>query len=515
MMWTSRLIVLAFVILMLLSAKPFFASKLVEKHIIVLDAGSTGSRVYIYKYDTEFPLETISEVAHMRVNPALSTFVNNSAGLTVQLNSLVKFAMTITPAVSWPTIDISLKATAGLRSLNLVDQKYLIDATVAVFENSVFFCDPLNTRVLSGQEEALFDVLAVTALFQSYKEGFVSLGAADMGGSSQQIAFLFNSSVSKIEKNIGLKDGSDSILEVEIDSSGANPLLDTQEVLSSASSLDCSSDWRIGIPGRDEKIEIYAKSMPYMGLIAAMDTVLDNFYANKSTSCLDYTSTHADRSLGEMMIEVDLDPQHFDTTDDATSLLAALDVSDSDRGSKMVSMETSNCHVPLHPCLPDGVFPEVPGFSGHPQPLYGLGDFEKCHQLLKQVLVRQAQLTIDLKCLKMHRPKVMVGMDNYPKVLEILGIPQSISVPPSEIRRRATDVCRRSWTDLLAEYPGFMPYRAQRACFGATYVYSMLVDVYGIEEDDKEAFLPIDSVGEHELSWALGAAVFSAMDLKV
>ena len=60
-----------------------------------------------------------------------------------------------------------------------------------------------------------------------------------------------------------------------------------------------------------------------------------------------------------------------------------------------------------------------------------------------------------------------------------------------------------------------MPYRAQRACFGATYVYSMLVDVYGIEEDDKEAFLPIDSVGEHELSWALGAAVFSAMDLKV
>ena len=131
------------------------------------------------------------------------------------------------------------------------------------------------------------------------------------------------------------------------------------------------------------------------------------------------------------------------------------------------------------------------------------------------MLVRQAQLTIDLKCLKMHRPKVMVGMDNYPKVLEILGIPQSISVPPSEIRRRAIDVCRRSWTDLLAEFPGFMPYRAQRACFGATYVYSMLVDVYGIEEDDKEAFLPIDSVGEHELSWALGAAVFSAMDLKV
>ena len=500
----SRQILVLFAILTLFSGKPFFASKLPEKHIIVLDAGSTGSRVYIYKYDPAFPLETIAEVAHMRVNPALSTFVNNSAGLTVQLNSLVEFAMTITPASSWSTIDISLKATAGLRSLSLIDQKYLIDASVTVFESSVFSCNPLSTRVLSGQEEALFDVLAVTALFQSYKEGFVSLGAADMGGSSQQIAFLFDTSKSSIEKNTEANNGADGLAQVEVDSDSTHLLLNTQEMVSSESSLSCSPDWRISIPGRDEKVEIYAKSMPYMGLIAAMDTVLDKFYANQSMNCV--------------MVPNELERAH--SANRGASLLATGETpsairGDIDQRSNAIGVETSLCHVPLHPCLPDGVFPEVPGFLGHPQPLYGLGDFQKCHILLKDVLLRQAQLTIDLKCLKKHRPKVMVGMDNYPKVLEILGVPQGISVPPNVIKSKAIEVCRRPWSELLAEYPGFMPYRAQRACFGATYVYSMLVDVYGIEEDDKEAFLPIDSVGEYELSWALGAAVFSAMDLRV
>jgi hypothetical protein len=84
--------------------------------------------------------------------------------------------------------------------------------------------------------------------------------------------------------------------------------------------------------------------------------------------------------------------------------------------------------------------------------------------------------------------------------------------------------------ELLADFPGFMPYRAQRACFGASYVYTILVDIYGIGEHDSEAFMPVDQVkdfspattgGEDaapkkplELGWALGAAVFSALDLR-
>ena len=62
------------------------------KYTIVLDAGSTGSRIYVYMYDPIWPLETITEVSHMRVHPALSTFVGNPGGLATQLESLIKFA---------------------------------------------------------------------------------------------------------------------------------------------------------------------------------------------------------------------------------------------------------------------------------------------------------------------------------------------------------------------------------------------------------------------------------------
>lgn len=110
---------------------------------------------------------------------------------------------------------------------------------------------------------------------------------------------------------------------------------------------------------------------------------------------------------------------------------------------------------------------------------------------------------------------MLVGMHNFPKALEVLGIPQGISVAPSEVRRLAVLACKRPCEEMLADNPTFMPYRAQRACFSASYVYTMLEDVYGIEDDDKEAFLPVDTVGEHELSWALGAAVFSALNMEV
>lgn len=492
----SKLFLCLPLIFALFSSIQFSSGTNSEKHVIVLDAGSTGSRIYIYKYDNMRPLETISEVDHKRVNPALSTFVNNSAGLTAQLNILVAFAKTITPPSCWASTNISLKATAGLRSLNEVDQKYLINVTNFVLATSGFLSDPVNTKVISGEEEALFDLLAVTALFQTQQKGFTSLGAADMGGSSQQIAFSFTQKTNNLVANswLNISDRVNSVQSVVVNNEGDLARSEALPVLSDL--IDCKPDWRIRVPGTDESIVILAKSLEYMGLIAAMDTVLDRFYAD---------AVHVNRS--NVVIQSTHDTHQCITNEIIVSNL-------SPNGIIIPRRPLVDCQQPLHPCLPDGVFVEVPGFNGHPQPLYGSGDFEKCHQLLRNVLVPQAKRTINLECMKQHRPKVMIGMDNYPKVLEILGIPQGLSVTPAEIKRRAIIVCNRPWEELLADFPGFMPYRAQRACFGASYVYSMLIDVYGIDEDDEEAFLQIDSVGEYELSWALGAALFSAMGLQ-
>ena len=40
-----------------------------EDFAVLFDAGSTGTRVYIYKWISTNPLETIEEVTHKRVHP--------------------------------------------------------------------------------------------------------------------------------------------------------------------------------------------------------------------------------------------------------------------------------------------------------------------------------------------------------------------------------------------------------------------------------------------------------------
>ena len=473
------------------------------RYTIVLDAGSTGSRCYVYRYDVAQPLYTIMEVAHMRVNPALSSFVGNATGLALQLSSLITFAkIHVHPPSIWSTTNITLKATAGLRAIPEDHQQSLIDMVSTVLTKSGFAFDPEETGVISGEEEALYDVLAVNAALG--KGGISSSGeemwpfrliAGDMGGSSQQIAFSLGNSDHR-----SIVDETETQSGVEIGQSGSV----TGTVPSALRS--CKADWRLTFGAHDSSsssssssssgdnnkqgktaqvissVDIYAKSLEFMGLIAAMDTVLLTFYSNStiaaktSTSMLSQTNATNNESGG----------------DHSNTKLAE------------PALKTATVRKPEHPCLPSGKFPqhiELPEpwqkdvWGDVSQPLFGSGDFDECHRLVRSILVPLATQTLDLECVRQgraHNSKTIVGMDNFPKVLEVLHLPQGIAVSPSEIRQRALVACRRPWESLLADFPGFMPYRAQRACFGAAYVYSMLTDVYGIAPDDAEAFLPGD-----------------------
>jgi hypothetical protein len=51
-----------------------------NNYTILLDAGSTGTRIYIYNYDNNFPSETIQELSQMKINIAMSTLYGNSTG---------------------------------------------------------------------------------------------------------------------------------------------------------------------------------------------------------------------------------------------------------------------------------------------------------------------------------------------------------------------------------------------------------------------------------------------------
>ena len=107
-------------------------------------------------------------------------------------------------------------------------------------------------------------------------------------------------------------------------------------------------------------------------------------------------------------------------------------------------------------------------------------------------------------------------MDNIPKVLEMLGLGDlaAHNVSPDAVEAAGMDVCARDWEDLLEGFPGYMPYRAQRACFGAAYIHVLMTDVYGIRDaGTATSFAAVDSMETHALSWALGAAVHMSLEI--
>jgi len=335
---------------------------------ILLDAGSTGTRVYVYTYDKDQPYQTIDEIARERSVFPLSSFVNDTIGLTEQILSLVNFAKSKVPKTEWSKTNISLKATAGLRSLSDEHQNWLISQTSSILATSDFLFYSSETKVISGEEEALYDFLAIKILLEKNEfvipSSVISIGAADLGGSSQQIAFAYNKNNSIIDDYI-----------------------DTNRI--------CSPDWLLGSK------EIVAKSLKKRGLIAAMDEVIFKFYDN---SCSNSSSNKDDNNDNE---------------------------------------------IKFHPCLPPGSTDYYE--DGNREPLLGLGDFDLCLELVRNTLLEDTYF--NPKCLYNHAnyPYMIIGMDNYPKVLEVLKLTDNGVIAPQEIAEEGRIACKRTWTDLLSD----------------------------------------------------------------
>lgn len=83
------------------------------------------------------------------------------------------------------------------------------------------------------------------------------------------------------------------------------------------------------------------------------------------------------------------------------------------------------------------------------------------------------------------------------------------------VRAAGQIVCSKSWAELASEYPHLPHYRSQRACFGASYLYFLLMDVYGYELDTIGEFWPLERHGTYELSWPLGVAALSFQSVTV
>ena len=167
---------------------------------MVVDAGSKGSRLVIFKWqpETTLPREKIQTpitVGIKSVNPGLASSALDPESVREPLKELIDFAMNSLEPLKpvFHLIPLYLKATAGLRDLIPSARDAVMRATVEFLATySPFKFGSNQALVISGEEEGAYAWLAVNALQEvlGTKQGKSTYGVIDLGGASLQVAFV-------------------------------------------------------------------------------------------------------------------------------------------------------------------------------------------------------------------------------------------------------------------------------------------------------------------------------------
>ncbi|KAJ5619954.1 hypothetical protein N7510_003938 [Penicillium lagena] len=190
---------------------------------VVLDAGSSGTRVHVYRWLRNSvarlradpnELKSLPEIKTKehwtkKIHPGVSSFADRPELVgTEHLADLLDHAKSIIPEKDAKNTPIFLLATAGMRLLGDVERQILLDQICSYARANTDFLLPdcgIHIQVIPGVTEGLYGWIATNYLLGSFDstqnhdhgKGHHTYGFLDMGGASAQIAFAPNATESE------------------------------------------------------------------------------------------------------------------------------------------------------------------------------------------------------------------------------------------------------------------------------------------------------------------------------
>ena len=166
-----------------------------ENYKIIIDAGSTGSRLHLFQYDdvVDGAVPVVKDFFSVSNKQALSSFVKNPQAAGASLTALLDGAVSQLKAKQVDThlVEINVLATAGMRLLPNDAQSEIYASVLATLQdpekNYGFKMGHVET--ISGEKEALYGWLDINYLAENFQNHTPTIGSIDMGGASTQIAF--------------------------------------------------------------------------------------------------------------------------------------------------------------------------------------------------------------------------------------------------------------------------------------------------------------------------------------
>jgi hypothetical protein len=170
-------------------------------YALIVDAGSTGSRAYIYRFyhEPEHNEKQVLDIRGTKIQPGLSSFADEPAAAIDYILPIFENAVDIIPPEFHSKTKVYIKGTAGMRLIGDEEKENTLWSTLyeglKSNERFKFNLDRENLGTIDGDSEAYYAVLAANYIVESIDANLVPIpgktmvGALDMGGASTQVIF--------------------------------------------------------------------------------------------------------------------------------------------------------------------------------------------------------------------------------------------------------------------------------------------------------------------------------------
>ncbi|KAE8716094.1 putative apyrase 5 [Hibiscus syriacus] len=164
---------------------------------IIIDGGSTGTRIHVFRYGVDRSKNLVFDFKEgsdsLKVNPGLSAYVEQPEAVLGSLEELLKFGRKKVPKELWGETEIWLMATAGLRLLDVELQEQILEECRKVLRVSGFKFHDEWASVITGSDEGVYAwVVANYALGTLGGDPLDTTGIIELGGASAQVTFVSN-----------------------------------------------------------------------------------------------------------------------------------------------------------------------------------------------------------------------------------------------------------------------------------------------------------------------------------
>ncbi|MBW0527085.1 hypothetical protein O181_066800 [Austropuccinia psidii MF-1] len=176
-----------------------------KRFALMIDAGSTGSRIHVYRFSYCLPpnsisstiLPTLDHELFFKTQPGLSSFAGRPSEAAKSLQPLLQAALEGVPADERSCTPISVKATAGLRLLGDKDSKEILMQIERWLRESWPFKLPEKdgVTIMDGADEGVYSWVTINYLLKTIGPSAdktmknATAAVMDLGGASTQIVF--------------------------------------------------------------------------------------------------------------------------------------------------------------------------------------------------------------------------------------------------------------------------------------------------------------------------------------